>query len=182
MAYSAPLSPHHTDYHLGRPTSPRREISSMARGAVPGYAGHRPTYLKDKNSPPASVCGDSMSDTGSLASGSPARAKPISARAAKPVPGYGGHVPGKHADGVFAKTFTQASRQAVTNHKAPAAPEISLTQDQFHGRVNVPGYAGHMPGKISDGHFGRSPIKAAKEGWLKEQRAKELGGGLVVLD
>merc|ERR1712146_869493 len=104
------------------------------------------------------------------------RTKTISARAAKPVPGYGGHVPGKHADGVFGKTFAQASFAAVTNHRAPAGPEISLTQDQLHGRVNIPGYAGHMPGKVSDGHFGRSPIKAAKEGWLQEQRAKERGG------
>jgi len=162
--------------------SPRREISSTARVAVPGYAGHRPTYSKDKISPPASVCGDSMSDAGSVASGSPARTKVVSARAAKPIPGYGGHVPGKHANNHFGKTFAQASSDAVSSHRAPAAPEISLTPDQFHGRVKIPGYAGHMPGKVSDGHFGRSPIKAAREGWLTEQRAKERGGGLVVLD
>jgi len=183
MASPGKLSPHHFDYQLGRPTSPRREISGKAKAAIPGYSGHRPTYFKDKNSPPASVCGDSLSDSGSVASGcSPSRTKTISTRAARPVPGYSGYVPGKHSDGVFGKTFAQASKEAVTNHRVPAPPEISLTQDQFHGRVKIPGYAGHMPGKVSDGLIGRSPIKAAQEGWLTEQRAKERGGGLVVLD
>mmetsp|Transcript_89785 Transcript_89785/g.225791 ORF Transcript_89785/g.225791 Transcript_89785/m.225791 type:complete len:183 (+) Transcript_89785:56-604(+) len=182
MNGSARLSPHHNDYHLGRPSSPRREVSALARGAVPGYGGHRPTNMKDKSSPPASVCGDSMSDAGSMTSGSPARTKAISTRAAQPIPGYGGHVPGKHANGHFGKTFAQASFDAVTSHRAPPSPEIPLSPNQFHGRVNIPGYAGHMPGKVSDGQFGRSPIKAAKEGWLTEQRAKERGGGLVVLD
>merc|ERR1719499_2915712 len=177
MASPARLSPHHNDYVLGRPTEPRPELSRMAKVAVPGYAGHRPTYLPDKNSPPASVCGDSRSETGSSPGGSP-----ISKVASRPIPGYSGHVPGKHADNVHGKTFGQASFEAVTNHRAPPAPEIPLTKDQLHGRVNIPGYAGHMPGKVSDGQFGRSPIKVAREGWLTEQRAKERGGGLVVLD
>jgi len=170
------------NYFQGRPTSPRRDLSGTARVAVPGYAGHKPTYMRDKNSPPASACGDSMSDSGSIASGSPSRSKTMSSRAAKPIPGYSGHVPGKHAESICGKTFRQASYQAVTGRRDAPAPEVPLSPHQFHGRVSVPGYAGHMAGKVSDGHFGRSAIKAAREGWLTEQRARERGGGLVVLD
>jgi len=190
----------YNDYKFGRPTTARRDLSDTARNAIPGYSGHRPTHMKDnkdtqrsdagtmrKDTPNGSTCG--ASDAGSSCSGYGARQRPsstpISQRARRPIPGYQGYVPGKKANNIVGKTHAEASREAVDTHKdtvrerkKPQA-DIPLQKTQFHGRIQIPGYTGHMHGEVADGHFGGSRIKAAKDGWIHTQREKELGGGYV---
>mmetsp|Transcript_61155 Transcript_61155/g.133934 ORF Transcript_61155/g.133934 Transcript_61155/m.133934 type:complete len:179 (+) Transcript_61155:88-624(+) len=168
---------HHNDYFLGRPTSRRPEVSSIAKGAIPGYAGHKPTYCKDKSSPAASVCGDTVSEVSSTVSG-----VPMSQRAVRAPPGYAGYIPGKQANTVVGRSFKPCNREAVASCKATPTEEVPLQKHEYHNRVRIPGYSGFMPGKASDNLYGTSPVKAAKENWLVETRKKEKGGGLVDCD
>mmetsp|Transcript_45370 Transcript_45370/g.97271 ORF Transcript_45370/g.97271 Transcript_45370/m.97271 type:complete len:186 (-) Transcript_45370:87-644(-) len=176
---NASSMPHHNDYFLGRPTSPRKELSTTAKTAIPGYAGHKPTNMKDKSSPPPSEAGDARSETSSMAGMNNTGQRFVSNKGARAPPGYSGHIPGMVSNGVHGRSFRAANREAIANYRAPAAPEVTLEPHQFHGRVHIPGYSGHMPGREADNLFGRSPVKAAKEGWLVETRKHEKGGGLV---
>mmetsp|Transcript_27474 Transcript_27474/g.79147 ORF Transcript_27474/g.79147 Transcript_27474/m.79147 type:complete len:183 (-) Transcript_27474:114-662(-) len=172
------------DYALGKPTVPRREISQMAKQAIPGYAGYKPNYMPGRISPAPSVAAASDAGT-SDAGSSTARSIGGYPRSKKweASPGYGGHVPGKAsaAGPHVGQRFAAANRAASAAffRRGGEPEEVPLTVDKLHGRIHVPGYSGHMPGVKADTLVGMSSIKAAKEGWLVKNRPKELGGGLV---
>lgn len=209
-------TPAAANYFLGRPTYERSEISLTARKAMPGYAGHRPNYMKGKSSPAHS---DSGSDAGSPTGGYPtrnggsptggyptnasrrslstgdlkatSRSSPVmrganvsgmvSEKCTKAIPGYVGHIPGLKANNYHGSTWKNNAQSSVTEYRQPPPPETPLAKEKFHQRALIPGYRGHQPGVRSDNLHGVSPHKAAKEGWLQENRKKELGGGLVAV-
>lgn len=64
------------------------------------------------------------------------------------LPGYSGHIPGKHSENIFGKTFMQANDRAISRRES--APTGASMRAASEPRAIITGYAGHMPGSAEN--------------------------------
>lgn len=80
------------------------------------------------------------------------------------VVGYGGYIPGKHSENILASTYARANelaQVACANRDQMGIDAGTLGRQNPYGLgkrsgADIPGYAGYIPGKYSDGVFGRT--------------------------
>jgi len=148
----------------------RPALCHSSRIAPTGYAGHYPAKVNKMNPEPR----EHRRKTSNASDASDAGM--MSQRSMRAIPGYKGYVPGKNVEPVYGKTFKEANVHAVggrtrgANFDIPMKPGGSAPQDLHHSGTHVPGYAGFVPGRKADNMFAKSTARAAKEGWIADQR------------
>jgi len=148
----------------------RPALCHSSRIAPTGYAGHYPAKVNKMNPEPRDhrrkTSGDSTASDAGL----------ISQRSVRAIPGYKGYIPGKNVEPVFGKTFKEANVHAVGERTRGGSFDIPMksggcrAKDLHHGGTHLPGYSGFVAGRKADNLFAKSTPRAAKEGWLHEQR------------
>lgn len=127
LSRTAPLEP-----QLRR--KPERDVRGIGSTAGDYFHSRIPHFLEEKDPPTSGVTALDFQGY--------AHQVPRYARAAKGIPGYKGHIPGKHAENLYADTWQKTSELSIGAHVAArhAAPKTHCILTEGHTLVNaVPG-------------------------------------------
>ncbi|CAE7942386.1 unnamed protein product, partial [Symbiodinium necroappetens] len=77
---------------------------------------------------------------------------PLAGRGGHAIPGYSGHVPGKGPEGAnMGKRFAAANEHGFRSLRGePSQAQASNHRKCRDPHGNIPGYSGHIPGKLED--------------------------------
>ena len=111
------------------------------------------------------------------------------------IPGYGGYVPAKCSDGIVGAPFKRANHLAAYARAGQTEEHLNASWGWnplglgFRTGSEIPGYAGHIPGRFSENILGEThsranylaaAVKRRQYQQLKEDHSRQLEAGRAV--